>query len=53
MTRATKALTDVGAIVDAKSPADSKAFRKFFMGIAQRVAEASKEGAFLELAVNV
>jgi hypothetical protein len=45
-----RALTDLGrtaAILDAKAPADAKAFKAWLAHIAQLVAEAASEGGFL------
>jgi hypothetical protein len=47
-----RALTDLGrtaAILDAKAPADAKAFKAGLAHIAQLVAEAASEGGFLGL----
>jgi hypothetical protein len=40
-------LREVGAILDAKAPTDSAAFKAWLAGISQQVAEASSEGGFL------
>jgi hypothetical protein len=40
-------LRQVSAILDAKAPADAPAFKAFLNAVAQRVAEAAKEGSFL------
>jgi len=45
--RAIDALKKAAALLDAKAPADSLAFRSWLKHIAQSVAEASSEGGFL------
>jgi hypothetical protein len=45
--RALAGLTRVSAILDAKAPGDSAAFKAWLCSISQKVAEASVEGAFL------
>jgi hypothetical protein len=40
-------LRQVSALLDAKAPEDAAAFRAWLQAIAERVAEASKEGGFL------
>ena len=45
--RAIEALRQVAALLDTKAPEDAAAFKAWLRGIAQRVAEASKEGGFL------
>ncbi|MET0606060.1 MAG: hypothetical protein ABWZ80_06360, partial [Beijerinckiaceae bacterium] len=45
--RAIEELKAVGALLDSKAPEDSAAFKAWLRGIAQRTAEAAKEGGFL------
>lgn len=45
--QAIEALSSVGQIVDAKAGTDAVAFKSWLTAIAERVAEASKEGSFL------
>jgi hypothetical protein len=47
--RAIAELRMVAALLDAKAPADAPAFKAWLLHIADRVAEASKEGSFLGL----
>ena len=47
MGRSVDALRDVSTLLDSKAPEDAAAFKAFLKDIAQRVAEASKEGTFL------
>ena len=44
---AIEALRKVSALLDAKAPEDAAAFKAWLRAIAQRVAEAAKEGGFL------
>jgi hypothetical protein len=41
------ALSEVGRIVDAKSPGEAAAFKSWLAHVAQKVAEASTEGGFM------
>jgi hypothetical protein len=45
--RSLACLSEVSAILDAKAPGDAAAFKAWLRGISQKVAEASREGAFL------
>ncbi len=45
--RAVETLKRVSAILDAKAPADSLAFRTWLAGVAKTAAEAASEGGFL------
>ena len=45
--RAIDALRSAAAVVDQKAPSDAAAYKAWLMGIANNVAEASKEGGFL------
>jgi hypothetical protein len=45
--RSLDCLRETSAILDAKAPADAVAFKTWLRGISQKVAEASREGAFL------
>jgi hypothetical protein len=45
--RSLKTLREVAAILDAKAPSDAPAFKAFLNAIAEKVAEATKEGGFL------
>jgi hypothetical protein len=45
--RAIEELRQVSALLDAKAPEDATAFKAWLGAIAERVAEASKEGGFL------
>jgi len=45
--KAIDGLRQVAALLEAKAPEDAPAFKAWLQGIAQRVAEASKEGGFL------
>jgi hypothetical protein len=45
--KATAALREVSALLDAKAPEDAQAFRSWLEDLARRVAEASKEGGFM------
>jgi hypothetical protein len=46
-TKCVETLRQVGAIVDAKAPADAAAFKGWLRQISQHVAEAAPEGGFL------
>jgi hypothetical protein len=45
--KAIAGMRQVSALLDAKAPSDAPAFKSWLQGIAQQVAEASKEGGFL------
>lgn len=45
--RATAALGEVARLIETKAPDDAREFKQFLKSIAERVAEASKEGGFL------
>jgi hypothetical protein len=45
--QAIEALRQVSALLEAKAPEDARAFKTWLQAIAQRVAEAAKEGGFL------
>jgi len=45
--KAIEALREVAKLLDAKAPEDAAAFKTWLRAIAQRVAEAAKEGGFL------
>jgi hypothetical protein len=45
--RAIEELRSVAALVDAKAPADASGFKAWLYAVAQRTAEAGKEGGFL------
>ncbi len=45
--KAIEALRNVSALLDAKAPADAATFKAWLRAIAQKVAEAAKEGGFL------
>jgi hypothetical protein len=45
--RSLACLSEVSANLDAKAPDDAAAFKAWLRGISQKVAEASREGAFL------
>ncbi|MBT8427742.1 MAG: hypothetical protein KJO02_06915, partial [Erythrobacter sp.] len=45
--RAMSSIRDAVAVVEEKAPADAERYKLFLMSIAQRVAEAAKEGGFL------
>jgi len=45
--RAIESLRQVSALLEAKAPADAAAFRIWLAALAERVADASKEGGFL------
>jgi hypothetical protein len=45
--RSLESLRKVSAILDAKAPGDAAAFKDWLRGIAEKVAQASVEGAFL------
>ena len=47
LVRATSALGDVARLVEVKAPYDAREFKLFLKSIAERVAEAAKEGGFL------
>lgn len=47
LSRATAALGDVARLVETRAPDDAREFKLFLKSIAERVAEASKEGSFL------
>jgi hypothetical protein len=46
-TQCIDALRQVGALLDAKAPSDSAAFKGWLRQVSQHVAEAAKEGGFL------
>jgi hypothetical protein len=46
-TKAVEGLRQVSALLEAKTPDDAPAFKAWLQTIAQRVAEAAKEGGFL------
>ena len=46
-TKSIDALREIGGILEAKAPADAPAVKAWLQGVAQRAAEAAKEGGFL------